>query len=176
MRPSALRLLLAPVFLLLLALSPPAAAQVVATFYSHEFGEHFPHAFVTLKGRTVAEGTPVDTNYGFTAKSVTPAILFGSVAGRIDIADAHYITQSNAQFAVTLTDDQYRAMLAVVEKWGARKSPSYNLNTANCVHFIGEAARAAGLSVTFPKALMKKPRSYLEEVMRLNPRVTIVGH
>jgi hypothetical protein len=107
---------------------------------------------------------------------VTPAILFGSVAGRIDIADAHYITQSNAQFAVTLTDDQYRAMLAVVEKWGARKSPSYNLNTANCVHFIGEAARAAGLSVTFPKALMKKPRSYLEEVMRLNPRVTIVGH
>jgi len=174
MHRSALRLLLAPLILWLLALSPPAAAQVVATFYSHEFGEHFPHAFFTLKGKTIAEGTPVDANYGFTAKSVSPAILFGSVAGRLDIADAHYISQSDAQFAVTLTDDQYRAMLAVVEKWRARKSPSYNLNNANCVHFVGEAARAAGLTVTFPKPLMKKPRSYLQELMRLNPRVTIL--
>lgn len=174
MRSILLRMALAPLFLLLIALPRPAAAQVVATFYSHEFGEHFPHAFFTLKGRTIADGAPVDINYGFTPKSVTPAILFGSVAGRLDTADARYIAQSDAQFAVTLTDAQYQAMLAVVERWRTRRSPSYNLNNANCVHFVGEAARAAGLNVTFPKALMKKPRSYLQSLIRLNPQVTVV--
>ncbi len=174
MRSSVLRLVFAPLVLLLLAVSQPVAAQVVATFYSHEFGEHFPHAFFTLKGKTVAEGTPVDTNYGFTPKSVTPAILFGSVAGRLDTADPHYIAQSDAQFMVTLTDAQYRAMLAVVERWRVRKSPSYNLGSANCVHFVGEAAQAAGLKVTFPKPLMKKPRSYLQSLIALNPQVTVL--
>jgi hypothetical protein len=160
-------------FALLLFLPAPVAAQVVATFYSHEFGDSFPHAFVVLKGKT-AEGTQVDTNYGFTAKAVTPAILFGSVPGRLDTAEAKYIAQSDAQFRVTITDAQYRAILAVVEKWRVRKSPSYNLNSGNCVHFIGETAQAAGLTVTFPKRLMKKPRSYLQEIARLNPQVTPV--
>jgi hypothetical protein len=159
-------------FALLMILPAPVAAQVVATFYSHELGEHFPHAFFTLQGKT-ADGTAVDSNFGFTAKALSPAILLGSVPGRLDIAKPHYIAQSDAQFSVTLSDDQYRAVLAVVEQWRARKSPSYNLNKANCVHFVGEAARAAGLTVTFPKPLMKKPRSYLLELVRLNPKVAM---
>lgn len=164
-----LRLALA--VLSLFAAASPAAAQVVATFYSQEFGESFPHAFFTLKGRPLAGGAPVDTNYGFTPKAISPAILMGSIAGRLDTAKPNYIAKSDAHFAVTLTDAQYRAVLAVVEKWRARKSPSYNLERANCTHFVGEAARAAGLTVTFPKRLMKKPRSYLIEVQRLNPAV-----
>lgn len=164
------RLLLA----LLLFLPAPAAAQVLATFYSHELGDSFPHAFVVLKGRTIDTGEAVDTNYGFTAKAVTPAILWGSVAGRIDIADARYVADSTPQFSLTISDAQYRAILAVVEKWRTRKSPSYNLNNANCVHFVGEMAQAAGLKVTFPKALMKKPRSYVQELARLNPGVTLI--
>jgi len=165
------RLLLAPLFFLLLSLSSPAFAQVVATFYSHEFGDDFPHAFFTVKGTTIAGGTPVDANYGFTAKVITPAILFGSVPGRIDIAKPGYIRGSNAHFAVTLTDAQYEALMAVVEKWRAAPIPSYNMNRSNCVHFIGDAAKAVGLIVTYPKALMKKPRSYLEEIQRLNPQL-----
>lgn len=165
------RLLLAPLFLLFLCLSPPAFAQVVATFYSHEFGNDFPHAFFTVKGTTIADGTPVDTNYGFTAKVITPAILFGSVPGRIDIAKPGYIRGSNAHFAITLTDAQYAALMALVEKWRTAPNPSYNMNRSNCVHFIGEAVQAVGLSVAFPKHLMKKPRSYLEEIQRLNPQL-----
>lgn len=157
---------------LLLAFATPASAQVVATFYSHEFGNEFPHAFFTLKGTPVAGGAPADINYGFTPKAVSPAILWGSVGGRLDTAKPKYIASSDARFSVTLTDAQYAAMLAVVEKWRARPSPSYNLERANCVHFVGEAAAAAGLTVTFPKRLMKKPRSYLIEVQRLNPQVT----
>jgi len=170
-----LRFVFAPLLLLLSLLPAPAAAQVVATFYSHELGDSFPHAFVVFKGKTVTDGTPVDINYGFTPKTVTPAILLGSVAGRLDIAEPDYVADSTPQFRVTLTDAQYAAMMAVVEAWRTRPSPSYNLNRANCVHFVGELARAAGLAVTFPKRLMKKPRSYLRELMRLNPQVTPVG-
>lgn len=149
-----------------------AHAQVVATFYSHDLDDHFPHAFFTLRGTPVSGGEPVDTNYGFTAKTITPAILFGSVAGRIDIAKPGYVGHSKPHFSVTLTDDQYRAMLAVVDKWRTAPSPSYNMNKANCVFFVGEAAEAAGLTVAFPKKLMKKPKSYLDEIHRMNPGVT----
>lgn len=147
-----------------------AGAQVVATFYSHDLDDHFPHAFFTLQGTPEAGGAPVDTNIGFTAKVISPAILFGSVPGRIDIAKPGYVAHSKPHFSVTLTDPQYAGILAVVEKWRNAPGPSYNMNSANCVYFVGEAAEAAGLSVAFPKKLMKKPRSYLEEIQRLNPQ------
>lgn len=162
------RLLLASL-LLLFGWAAPVQAQVVATFYSHDLDDHFPHAFFTLKGKTVAGGEEVDTNYGFTAKSITPAILFGPVKGRIDIAKPGYVEHSKPHFSLTLSDDQYRAILEVVEKWRTAADPSYNMNSANCVYFVGEAAQAIGLAVAFPKKLMKKPRSYLEEIRRLNP-------
>ncbi|WOK38081.1 hypothetical protein [Sphingomonas sp. C3-2] len=149
-----------------------ASAQVVVTFYSHDLDDHFPHAFFTLEGTPEAGGVPVDTNYGFTAKTITPAILFGSVAGRIDIAKPGYVAHSKPHFSMTLTDAQYAAILGVVDKWRDAPSPSYNMNTANCVFFVGEAAQAIGLDVAFPKKLMKKPRSYLEQLHQLNPQVT----
>ncbi|MCE3590045.1 hypothetical protein LXJ59_25990, partial [Escherichia coli] len=57
----------------------PAWAAVTITFWSHEFGNSFPHAFFTLRGVPDAGGAPVDANYGFTAKAVTPALLMGTV-------------------------------------------------------------------------------------------------
>ncbi|HMT44958.1 MAG TPA: hypothetical protein PKA59_10415 [Chakrabartia sp.] len=149
----------------------PAFAQIVATFYSHDFGSEFPHAFVVLKGTPVRGGAVVDTNYGFTAKAVTPAMLMGSVAGKMDTADAKYIAKSHPQFAVTLSDAQYDALMAVVAKWSVKPGSNYNLNSHNCVHFAGEMAQAVGLKVEFPKGLMKKPRSYLQHLISLNPWV-----
>src|SRR3546814_5334492 len=64
-----LRLLLAALFALALGIAGPVQAKVVVSFYSHDFGERFPHAFVTLKGRVDATGQAVDYNYGFTARS-----------------------------------------------------------------------------------------------------------
>lgn len=165
------RVLVLPLLLLFATLASPAQAQIVVTFYSHDLDDHFPHAFFTVKGTRIDDGTPVDTNYGFTAKTISPAMLFGSVPGRIDIAKPSYVAHSTAHFAMTLTDAQYDALMALVEKWRTAPNPSYNLNRANCVHFAGEAARAIGLNVTFPKKLMKKPRSYIDEIMRLNPRL-----
>ena len=155
--------------LALILLPTPAAAQVVLTFYSHELGSSFPHAFVVLKGKT--EGRDVDTNFGFTAKTLTPAILMGSVHGVVETSKPSYVASSDRQFSVQLDDRKYKDVLAVVERWRTRPGKSYNLNKSNCIHFVGEVAQAVGLKVVFEKALIKKPRSFLLSVVALNPRV-----
>jgi hypothetical protein len=148
----------------------PAAAAVEIAFYSRELGgKNFPHAFVVLTGTVDATGERVDTSLGFTAHSVTPAILFGSVAGEVLVQREGQIALSERQFAVTLPDERYRAVLAVAESWRGRPQPSYNLNRANCVHFVAELARAAGLRVENAARLMKRPRSFLQHVRGLNP-------
>lgn len=167
--------LLAGVLLWLATLSP-AHAAVTVTFWSHEFGNSFPHTFVTLRGTLDADGAPVDLNYGFTARSVSPAILFGKVAGRIDVADVKYITSSDAQFSLVISDAQYADLRRLADEWDAVKgNATYRLNARNCVHFVKEAARRVGLTtLDFPK-LMKKPRSYLKAVAAANAaRVTVL--
>lgn len=158
---------------LLLGFHPPASAAIEIAFYSRELGgNNFPHAFVAFRGTVDGTGEVVDTSYGFTAKAVTPAILFGSVGGEVVIEGENQIAQSDRQFALTLTDEQYFAAMAVVESWRNRRQPSYNMNRRNCVHFVGEIAQAIGLRVEFTQRLMKRPRSFLQQVRTLNPQLS----
>ena len=154
----------------------PAWAAVTITFWSHELGNSFPHAFFTRRGVPDAGGAPVDANYGFTAKSVSPKLLMGTVAGRLDISKPFYIAGSDAQFSVVLTDAQYNAVLGLVAAWDEKTGDAhYNLNQRNCVHFVKEAARIAGLTDLDRPKLMKKPRSYLQSIAEANARrVTVV--
>ncbi|HKR24345.1 MAG TPA: hypothetical protein VJS15_03730 [Allosphingosinicella sp.] len=169
-RPAGVRLWL--LALVLLCVSARAAAAVEIAFYSRELGgNNFPHAFIALKGTLDSTGEAVDASYGFTAHTVTPAILFGSVHGEVQVEGERQIARSDRQFAFTLTDERYRAVMAVVERWRARPQPSYNLNRANCVHFVAELARAAGLRVENAARLMKRPRSFLLHVRSLNPQL-----
>lgn len=157
-------------FLLLLAVHSPAAAAVEVAFYSHEFNDNnFPHAFVVMRGTVDATGERVDTSFGFTAHSITPAILFGSVTGEVLVQGERQIAHSQRQFALTLSDQRYQAVMAVVEHWRNLPQPSYNLNRRNCVHFVAELAAAAGLRVEQVPRLMKKPRSFLLHLRSLNP-------
>jgi hypothetical protein len=166
---------LSALILLLLLLTAPTTvrAEVLATFYSHDFGDHFPHTFVKLKGTVDKTGEAVDTNYGFTAVNTTPAILWGSVNGKIEIKDAKYIEKSNAHFTLKLSDAQYDALLAHVEKWRNKPQKSYNLNKSNCVHFVMEAAELLGLKVNRKSKLFKKPKSFVLEIMALNPGLSL---
>ena len=157
--------------LLLVGLSAPAWAAVEIAFYSRELGgNNFPHAFVSLRGTLDSTGEAVDESYGFTAKAVSPAILFGSVAGEVVVEGPRQIARSDRQFALMLSDDQYREVMAVVEEWRSRPQPSYNLNRRNCVHFVAELARTVGLRVEDAERLMKRPRSFLQHVRALNAR------
>jgi hypothetical protein len=154
---------------LLAALLPaPAAAEIVVSFYSHELGSTFPHAFFTVEGAR-SDGRRVDGNYGFTAKATTPAVLWGSVGGKVEVLSASYIKSSDKQFTVKISDPQHDALMALVERWRTAKQPSYNLDKANCLHFVGQAAAILGLKVEYPKKYMRKPKSFLLAIAALNP-------
>ena len=161
-----LRLLLGA---LLVAITPAhALAAVEISFYSKELGASFPHAFVRLEGRLDRGGPPIDANYGFTAKHISPAVLMGSVTGEIISADPDYVGRSDRHFTVALSDAEYDAVMATVARWGAYKQPSYNLNRRNCVFFVADVAATLGMVADTPPALMKKPRSYTEALAKAN--------
>lgn len=148
--------------------SAAANAEVVATFYSHDFGDHFPHAFVKLEGKVDTTGERIDTNYGFTAVSVSPAILMGSVKGMIETKGDKYIASSNPHFSLRLSDFEYARFMTLVNKWRNMPGKTYNLNSRNCVHFAMEAAALLGLNINRKSKFFKKPKSFMLEMMKLN--------
>lgn len=160
---------------LLFLLPTPAGAAVTMAFWSRDFGNYFPHAFLTLRGTPDAGGAPVDASYGFTAKSITPKLLFGNVGGKVERPKRGYMEGSHVRFAVTLSDAQYARVVALVQGWDEKTGDAtYNLGKRNCVHFVREAAVIAGLAADFPK-LMKKPGRFLLSVAAANPgRVTVI--
>jgi hypothetical protein len=157
----------------LLAFLPTAVrADITIGFYSYDLDvglvTHFPHAFVTLKGST-KDGRSIDENIGFTAKSVSPAVLMGSVVGVIEVKDAKYIAKSDRQFEMTITDAQYDGIKAIEDKWRKLPGKSYHLSKSNCIHFVGDIATYLGLKVELGKAFVKKPKAFLQRILALNP-------
>jgi hypothetical protein len=159
-----MRLVKILIFLLILGSGGPARAEVEIAFYSKDFASTFPHAFVRLTGIDEATGQPFDTNYGFTPVRLAPGILFGPVQGMIHSADPLYVSRSDRHFSLTLDDEQYRAVVAVIEHWRDMPQPSYRLNSRNCVHFVAEVATVLGLHAPPARGLMKKPKSFLQKV------------
>lgn len=152
-----------------------AQAAVTITFYSHDFGSRFPHAFVVLKGTVDATGEVIDTNYGFTAVNISPGILFGSVNGKVETSKAKYVASSDPHFSIILSDAQYRAVIAKMEEWRDRPQKSYNLGKRNCVHFVAEMAQLLGLETNPKSKYFKKPKTFLREVKKLNPNLELAS-
>jgi len=159
--------LLAVLWLSLAAM--PAWAAVQITFYSKELGASFPHSFVILDGTLDRDGSRIAEDYGFTAKTVSPAILWGRVGGKV-VSDhsKSYVEGSDKHFTVTLTDQEYDRVMATVARWRAAKQPSYDLDKANCIHFVADLATSIGMDAAPRKGLMRKPRSFLESVTLAN--------
>lgn len=153
---------------LLAWVAAPAAAAVSITFYSKELGASFPHAFVIVEGNLDRGGSRIEEDYGFTAKTISPAILWGKVSGEV-ITDhtVSYVKGSDRHFTLSLSDDEYDRAMATVARWRAAKQPSYDLDKHNCVHFVAEIAASIGLTADTSR-LMKKPRSFLEALTVAN--------
>ncbi len=154
---------LARVLLLLILLPPgPALAAVEIAFYSRDADVRFPHAFVVLQGTVDATGEAVNEDYGFTAVTPSPAVLWGPVRGRI-ITDhpKAYVAGSRRHFSFVLSDAEYAGVMAVIERWRRLPQPSYALDTRNCLFFVADIAAALGLEADPPARLVRKPRSFL---------------
>ena len=153
----------------LLALgAAPGWAAVSITFYSKELSSSFPHAFVILEGTPDRGGARIAEDYGFTAKTISPAIMWGKVSGEV-ITDhsAGYVKDSDRHFTVALSDSEYDRVMATIARWRSARQPSYDLDKHNCVHFVAELAASIGMTPDMKK-LMKKPRSFLETLAAQN--------
>ena len=76
---------------------------------------------------------------------------------------------------MVLSDDQYAQILAALDKWRTTTRKAYNLKRRNCVHFVADMARTLGLDVVETKALMQRPRSFLDDILRRNRPLAMAG-
>jgi len=151
------------------ALASGACAEVTLTFYSHHLGTYgggiaFPHAHIVLSGTTQTDGKPVKANFGFTAQTISPSILWDWVEGAVLSMPDDYIATMTPHLSLPISDAQYRAALAVVERWRKYPQPSYNLDTHNCVTFVKEIAVALRLPASNDGKFVRSPREFLEDL------------
>ncbi len=154
--------------------SIPAAAEVKMSFHSFNgsvlFGR-YPHTFVVLEGTLDSTGQTINENYGFTAKKVSTAILSGPVEHDVMTEEPKYIKKTNRHFTVTLTDAEYRQVKATMVKWRDAPGKYYDLDTRNCIHFVGAMAQIAGLKVDYPKKMLRRPKKWLNHIAAINPQL-----
>lgn len=158
--------------MLSLCWTTPALADVQLSFHSFNgslFVGRYPHTFVRLHGELQSTGKAVEENYGFTAKSVSPAILNGPVLHDISIEKPKYLKNTNVHFTVTISDAQYRRIVAEMRKWRDAPGKYYDLDTRNCIHFVGAMAQIVGIKVEYPKNMLRRPKKWLNHIAVLNP-------
>jgi hypothetical protein len=131
----------------------------------------YPHTFIVLEGTEEATGRTVRENYGFSAKTASPAVLNGPVAHIVMTEPAKYITSTNRHFTVEISDAEYREVVREVARWRDAPGKYYDLDTRNCIHFVGKMAEIAGLKVAYPKSMLRKPKTWLNHVAKLNPQL-----
>lgn len=150
----------------------PALADVQLSFHSFNgsvlFGR-YPHAFIVLEGELDETGEAVNENYGFTAKKVSTAILSGPVEHDVMVEEPKYIKKTNRHFTITISDKQYREVIALMEEWRDAPGKFYDLETRNCIHFVGEIAKIVGLKVEYPDNMLRRPKKWLNYITGLNP-------
>ncbi|WFL78344.1 hypothetical protein P7228_04575 [Altererythrobacter arenosus] len=152
----------------------PALAEVKLSFHSFNGSVivgRYPHTFIVLEGTLDETGEVVSENYGFTAKSAGPSVLNGPVEHDVMIEKPKYITKTNRHFTITLTDAQYRRIKKEVAAWRDAPGKFYDLDTRNCIHFVGKMAEIAGLKVDYPKDMLRRPKKWLNYITALNPRL-----
>lgn len=156
---------------LALAWSPSAMAEVRLHFHSFDgsvlFGR-YPHAFIVLEG-TLANGTKVDENYGFSALRTTPAILNGPVQHTIISEKPQTIAKTNRHFSMTISDAKYHRIMQEVAAWRDAPGKYYSLQSRNCIHFVGRVAQIMGLEVAYPQDMLRRPKKWLNYLTTLNP-------
>ena len=162
-------------FLGMFALLAAQAAHAEVRLSFHSFNGsvlvgRYPHTFIVMEGE-LQDGTPISENYGFTAKNVSPAILSGPVYSEIMVEKPKYITKTNRHFTVPISDATYWAIRKEVDKWRNAPGKFYNLETNNCIHFVGAIARLVAIKVEYPGDMLRRPKKWLNHITQMNPQL-----
>ena len=156
---------------LLVAWPAQAAVQVSFHSFSGSFLGRYPHAFVVFEGTLEETGAVIKENYGFSATSAGPAVLMGPVKHGMYTEKDKYIRTTNRHFTITVSDAIYWRMKEEVAAWRDAPGKYYDLDTRNCIHFVGAIAQLAGLKVGYPEDMLRKPKRWLNHVSALNPQL-----
>lgn len=152
----------------------PAHAKVQIHFHSFNgsvlFGR-YPHTFIVLEGTLEASGRAVNENYGFSARRAGPGALSGPVEHMILTETEKNIRSTNRHFSITLSDEEYIRIVKLVRSWRDAPGKFYDLETRNCIHFVGEIARLIGLAVDYPDDMLRRPKRWLNHISALNPQL-----
>ena len=165
------------IILFALAWSSMAAAAVEITFHSFNgsvLAGRYPHTFVSMTG-TLEDGTSVKENFGFSAKRATPAVLRGPVEHIVMTEKEKWLTKTNRHFTLSMTDAQYRKVKKLIAEWRDAPGKFYDLDTRNCIHFVGEIGRIMGLKVEYPDDMLRRPKKWLNHITALNPKLGAVA-
>lgn len=155
-------------------LTAVAQAEVTVHFQSFNgsvFFGRYPHTFIVFEGTLEETGAKVDENFGFSAETASLRVLAGPVEHVILAEKPKTVRKTNRHFSLKLTDAQYRKLKTEVAAWRDQPGKYYDLDTRNCIHFVGRMAELLGLKVDYPKKLLRKPKAWLNHVSGLNPRL-----
>jgi hypothetical protein len=153
----------------------PVQAQVLAHFHSFNgsvlFGR-YPHTFVVFEGTLEDTGERVDENWGFSARESSLAALRGQAVEHMMLTERpEQIARTNRHFTLTLTDEQFRRLKREILAWRDHPGKYYDLDTRNCIHFVGRMAELAGLQVDYPRDMLRRPKEWLNYITQLNPQL-----
>lgn len=159
--------------LALALIAAPAWAAVTLTFYAHPGARVrggdllFPHAYVHASGSLDDTGDAVDWAAGFTARYPGPHLLLATGPGVVATPEARYVGEGKPYLRMTVSDAVYRAVRARSDWWNGPEGSLYDLWRRNCISFIADLARVAGLQTA--KEPSMKPGTFLEATAALNP-------
>ncbi|MBH5322256.1 hypothetical protein I5L03_06615 [Erythrobacter sp. JGD-13] len=156
-----------------LGVATPALAQVNVHFHSFNgsvLWGRYPHTFVVFEG-TLSNGTRINENYGFSARSSAEAITSGPAEHMILSETQSTIENTNRHFSVTVTDAQYRRLRAEVIAWRDYPGDYYDLDENNCIHFVARMAQLVGLRADVPEDYLRRPKAWLNYITRRNPQL-----
>jgi len=160
--------------LALALIAAPAWAAVTLTFYAHpgariRGGELlFPHAYVHASGTLDDTGDAVDWAAGFTAKYPGPHLLLATGPGIVATPEARYVGEGKPYLRMTVSDAVYRAVRARSDWWNGPDGSLYDLRRRNCISYIADLARVAGLRTATEPPM--KPGACLDATAVLNPQ------
>lgn len=167
-----MRLLKSLMLFITIVWAGPALAAVDIHFHSFNgnvFWGRYPHTFIVLEGTLDETGEVVNENYGFSARRVSPAILSGPVEHIVLAESEKNVRNTNRHFSMTISDEQYRKVVTLVRNWKYQPGKFYDLETRNCIHFVGEIARLLGVKVDYPDDMLRRPKQWLNRIVAMNP-------
>lgn len=159
--------------LLLALIAGSAWAEVTLTFYAHPGARVrdgnllFPHAFVQATGTLYETGETVDWAAGFTARNPGPQLLFARGVGVVEVPNPRYVGEGKPYLTLVVSDAAWRAVRARADWWNTPEGWVYDLQRRNCITFIADLARLAGLQTAEEPSM--KPGTFLEATAALNP-------